>query len=163
LVSLIRILIDFLFGLGLAYEYNHTEPGFSVPRSQAIGVYSQSPVELPASATMRGDHDSISQPLSPFSFPSTTTGNLFFYRLAFSYLGILVLALIRVYFYFPAHEVLSSEIARVDILADPPASTDVVSSGFCTDSPSQVYMHPFSVLLAGIYLCYLLTHRFDRL
>jgi hypothetical protein len=81
----------------------------------------------------------------------------FFYRLAFSYLGILVLALIRVYFYFPAHEVLSSEIARVDILADPPASTDVVSSGFCTNSPSQVYMHPFSVLLAGIYLCYLLT------
>jgi hypothetical protein len=59
---------------------------------------------------------------------------ILFHRLAFSYLGILVLALIRVHFLLPAHEVSSSEIAQDDILADPPAPADVISSGFCIDS-----------------------------
>jgi hypothetical protein len=81
---------------------------------------------------MEGDQDDISQMSSPSLFLSPASGNLL-HKLAFSYLGILVLALTRVHSYFPAHEVLSSEIARDDILADPPTPADVVSSGFCTD------------------------------
>jgi hypothetical protein len=50
LISLVRISIDSLFFiLGLAYEYDHAEPGFSVPRPRVTGAYSQPPVEPPAS------------------------------------------------------------------------------------------------------------------
>jgi hypothetical protein len=78
LVSLILISIDSLFDLGLAYEYDHMEPGFSVPRPRVIGVHSQPPAEPSASATMGGDQDSISRSPSPFSFPSLIPGDFLY-------------------------------------------------------------------------------------
>jgi hypothetical protein len=121
------------FYLDLAYEYDHAELGFSIPHLWVSSIHTPPSVEPLISATMEGGQDGISQPPSPFSFPSPTSGNLS-HELDFSHLGFLVLILIRVNFYFPAHEVLSSEIARDDILADLSALADVVSSGFCTDS-----------------------------
>jgi hypothetical protein len=69
------ISIDSLFDLGLAYEYDHAEPGFSVPRPRVIGVHSQPPAEPPASATMERDRDGTSRSPSPFSFPSPIPGD----------------------------------------------------------------------------------------
>jgi hypothetical protein len=69
------ISIDSLFDSGLAYEYDHAEPGFSVPRPRVVGVHSQPPTEPPASAAVGGDRDDISQSPSPFSFPSPISGD----------------------------------------------------------------------------------------
>jgi hypothetical protein len=68
-----------------------------VPRPRAGGAHAQSPTEPPALATMEGGQGT-SRPPSPFFFSSSATGD-FFHKLAFSYLGILVLALIRVHFF----------------------------------------------------------------
>jgi hypothetical protein len=70
--------INSLFDLGLAYEYDHAEPGFSVPHPRVIGAHSQPPVEPPASATVGGDRDGTSRSPSPFSFPSPIPGDFLY-------------------------------------------------------------------------------------
>jgi hypothetical protein len=72
------ISINSLFDSGLAYEYDHAEPGFSVPRPRVIGVHSQPPAEPPASATMERDRDGTSRSPSPFSFPSPISGDFLY-------------------------------------------------------------------------------------
>jgi hypothetical protein len=86
------ISINSLFDSELAYEYDHAEPGFSVPRPRVIGVHSQPPAEPPASATVGGDRDGTSRPPSPSSFPSPISGD-FLYCLAYPYSGTLYLQL----------------------------------------------------------------------
>jgi hypothetical protein len=72
------ISINSLFDSELAYEYDHAEPGFSVPRPRVIGVRSQPPTEPPASATVGGDRDGTSQLPSPSSFPSPISGDFLY-------------------------------------------------------------------------------------
>jgi hypothetical protein len=72
------ILINSLFDSGLAYEYDHAEPGFSVPRPRVIGVHSQPPTEPPASAAVGRDRDGTSRSPSPFSFPSPIPGDFLY-------------------------------------------------------------------------------------
>jgi hypothetical protein len=97
-------------------------------------------------------------------------GVILFIDFVFPYLAILILTLIRIrfihsfiHFYFPAHEVPSSEVSRDDILADSPTPAGAVSSGFHTDPAVTDLYTPFSALLVILCLCFLLTHRLCRL
>jgi hypothetical protein len=75
----------------------------------------------------------------------------------------LILTLIRIYFiysfifYFPAHEVPSSEVSRDDILADLPTPADVVSSGFHTSPAVTGLYTPFR----GFACCFMLVLPHD--
>jgi hypothetical protein len=53
------------------------EHGFSVRRPRASGAHAQPPAEPPASATMEGGQDDISQLPSPFFFSSPIPGDPF--------------------------------------------------------------------------------------
>jgi hypothetical protein len=72
------ISINSLFDSGLAYEYDHAEPGFSVPRPRVVGVHSQPPTEPPALAAVGGDRDGTSRSPSPFSFSSPISGDFLY-------------------------------------------------------------------------------------
>jgi hypothetical protein len=93
---------------------------------------------------------------------------LFGVILFINFLFSLILTLIRIHFiysfifYFPAHEVPSSEVSRDDILADPSIPAGVVSSGFHTGPAVTGLYTPFRALLVVLCLCFLMTHRLGR-
>jgi hypothetical protein len=82
---------------------------------------------------MEGGQDNTSRLPSLFSFPSPTPGDPFSQTYLLLFMRILVAALIRVLFYFPAHEMSFPETAQDDILADSPVPADVVLLRFCVD------------------------------